>query len=279
MLAMDLVSKKFVKANIDDTLSKLIGKFKKYKASHAVIFDKDKYLGVISKKFFLTSRINPDEMKISNIIKKRSKSKVNIYVPELKPSTTLKEIARLMFTADVKILPVLDKKKFIGVVHALDVLKNISTSYKGVPVKTIYSTPVIVNYDEPIGLVIKLFNRMKFHRLPVVDKNENFIGMITLGDLVKKYHVWGYRGFMLPAGAQHTGFKLLGTGEKTSQINASISTIFSPAPLYNLAPKSSIAQAINLMVKADISSVVITDKRKVVGILTVRDVLKDYAAA
>ena len=282
VVAKDLITKDFIKADISETVSKLIGKFKRKKHTHAVVFDKNKYIGVISKDFLLKSRIDPSVMKLSNIVKRRSRSKTNLFVPELDPKTDLLEIVRLMYTGDVKILPVISKDKFLGVVKILDVLKIISPEYKGIPIETIYSKkPATVHVDTPIGEVIKLFNRLKFHRVPVVDDKKEFLGMLTFSDLVRDYYVWTKDTLRVPNEAQHQGYKRSGydMGEKVSQVNSPIRTMISYAPLYSVKPNATVAQAINVMVKGDVCSVVVVDIKKVVGILTARDVLKDYAKA
>ncbi len=279
-MAKDLLSKKFIQIDICEPVSKLIGKFKKSNQTTAVVFDKKKYLGIISHNFLLTSRINPSVIKLSNLIKKRSKSKVNLFSPKLSLDTNLKKIAKLMFSADVHMLPVIEKNSLLGVVKLVDVLKNINKEYKAIPIKTLYSkTPVTVQIDTPIGLIIKIFNRYKFHRVPVTDKNGEFFGMLTISDLLKNYYIWAQNTLRVPNEAQHQGFKRSGydLGEKISQVNVPIRTMISYAPLYSVKPSVSVNQAVNVMIKADISSVVIVDKKKVVGILTARDVLKDYA--
>jgi len=279
VVAKDLVSKDFIKAELSETVSKLIGKFKQKKGSHAVVFDKKKYVGVISKIFLLKSRIDPSKMKISNIVKRRSRAKTNFFVPVLSLDSGLKDIAKLMFSSDVKILPVFDKGKFLGVVNIVDVLKSIRKEYRGVPVESFYSrAPKTVFVNTPVGEVINLFNKLKFSRVPVVNKNKEFLGMLTLGDLVRNFHVWTRASLKLSSAAQHQGFKRSGydMGEKSSQVNAPIRTLVSYSPLYSIRPGSSMTEAINTMAKAGISSVVVVENRRVVGILTARDILKDY---
>lgn len=282
MIALDLLSKDFVKTDLDETVSKLIGKLKKKNKSHAVVFDGKKYIGIISKKAFLTSRIDPSSMKVSNILNRRSRSNTNLFVPELSPDTDLKEVARLMYTADVKLLSVFDKGRFLGVIEANDLLAAISTSYKGVPISLIYSRdPVTINIDDSVGKIIKIFNKEKVHRVAVIDKDNQFLGMLTLGDLIKKYYSSPVSALRMSNESKSSSFKNRGydLGEKIGRVDASIETMISAAPLFSVKPDFSIAQAINIMVKAGISSVVVVEDKKVVGMLTVRDVLNDYAKA
>ena len=114
MFAKDLMTTNFVSLDIKNTVSEYIGKISSIKKSFALVFDGKKYLGVVSKSWLLSSRIDPSKMKLSNIIKHRSKKKTSFSVPKLSLNHEFKEICRLMVTSDVKVLPVFDKEKVVG---------------------------------------------------------------------------------------------------------------------------------------------------------------------
>ena len=116
VVAKDVMSTEFVKVDVDETISRLLGRMKKERDTVALVFDKDVFKGVLSKKWLLSSRIDTSTMKVNNILKHRTRAKSSFFVPQIAQSTVLKEVCRLLATADVRALPVVEKKKVIGIV-------------------------------------------------------------------------------------------------------------------------------------------------------------------
>ena len=71
--ASDLMSKNFVSIDIESTAAELIGHLEKAKTTYALVFDGKEYLGLVTKKWLLTTRVDPDVMKLKNLIKKRKR--------------------------------------------------------------------------------------------------------------------------------------------------------------------------------------------------------------
>ena len=70
VIAKEVMRKKFVSIDVKDTVAKMLGKMQKAQEYYAVAYDGDKYKGIVGKRFLLTSRIRPDQMKVGNITKK-----------------------------------------------------------------------------------------------------------------------------------------------------------------------------------------------------------------
>ncbi|RLE46849.1 hypothetical protein DRJ22_00860 [Candidatus Woesearchaeota archaeon] len=279
----DILTKSFVKIDINDTVSKMIGKLKKAKKYYGLAFDKGKYLGFVGKRFLLTNRINPSVMKVKNILKKRSKSKTPFFVPVLKPETSLQEACRLIASADVRALPVMDKsKKIIGVLDAVDIAKAIKDEYKGIPCVELASMKLVkVKYDERMDRVFNLMNRKNIDHIPVVDEKNRIIGLIAMGDIMEEYHVWEkFVAQKIPKSVTHGSGKqtCYEHGEKISILSVPVENILIKN-VCTINPDKDIKTALQKMIKSDKSSVILVEDKEPVGILTLRDVFLDYSKA
>ena len=278
--AKDLMRTDYVSVDLKDTISQLLGKLKMGKAHSALVFDGKKYKGIIAKRFLLTSRIHPEKMKVANVILKRSKAKSSFFVPTLKPDTNLKEICRLMAAADTHILPVLQKDKVIGVVSSHDVAGAIAENYKKLACQELASmAPVTATPDDEIMKVIQKLVRSGIDHLPIVDEQGRLMGMVTMSDLVEKPQLWDMRAQHIPQAASHQQGKRTGYahGEKTSMMNLPIRNCMTTKSMCCTSPDTKIPEAVRMMDENNVSNIVLVKNSKPVGILTIKDLLVDYA--
>lgn len=282
--AHEIMRTDFILADINDTVSELIGQMERHGQREAVVFDGGTYKGLASKKWLLSSRIDPAHMKLRNLMTHRSKSKTPFFVPTLSPETELQEIARLLATADVHALPVIitqsKKEKVVGVVHALDVLKELRDHYTKIKVSEIASMVLVtVNEDDELGKVIQVMHTQGIGHVVVIDNHDQLIGIVGLTDLLTDVQVLPRTKMHLPRAAshqkgKHTGF---GTGEKTDILKLPVHNILTHVPnCCTIAPDTSVAVAIDEMSKQAVGSAVLTKKNTPVGIITMKDILQDY---
>jgi CBS domain-containing protein len=241
----------------------------------------------VAKKWLLTSRIDPHRMKLRNLLTHRSKSKTQFFVPKLAPETELKEIARLMATADVHALPVIvaenKKEKVVGVVHSLDVIAELRSAYNRVRADQLASKNVVtVTEDDELGKAINLMNKQNIGRVVVVDKAGKLVGIVSLTDILMDAQAFPRANVRLPKAAshqkgKHTGF---GTGEKTSLLNLPVHNVITHVPnCCTAALTDSVARVIDDMTGNKVTSVVLVTKDTPVGIITAKDILEDYSKA
>jgi CBS domain-containing protein len=285
------MSKDFVSIDIEATAAELIGHLEKARTTYALVFDGKKYLGLVTKKWLLTTRVDIDVMKLKNLIKKRNKSKTPFYVPKLSAGTSLKEIVRLLATSDVRALPVVEHmageknnkfEKTIGVVDSMAVLDAIKQEYSKVPASKLAHSDVISAYeDTEIGKVIKMMSARHISHMPILNKEEKLVGVVSIIDLLEKLLVWGRcRGRHIAKSGSQSQWKVTGagTGEITSILLAPISNIVSAvASVSCCSPNTPTSEVIKHMVKNNRASMILVDKsNKPVGILTVKDILEDF---
>ena len=278
--AQDLLKTNYVSVDINDTIASLLGKFTKAKQHFALVFDKNEYMGVVERRFLLTSRINVSEMKVKNVVKKRSKSKTPFYVPELSLLDDAKKICKLMNAADTHALPVLEKGKVVGVVRAWDLVQALASEYKKVTCEQLACLELVtVKENDSISTVINRISKHGIDHIPVVDASGKTVGMIALSDLLENPRIWGAEGQHVPKGASRQPGKRSGYqhGEKTSNMDLPIKNIMSKVNVCCTAPSASIRSAVKLMADGGVCSIILMRNSKAVGILTMKDILADYS--
>ena len=278
--AKELMRKDYVSIDVKDTISHMLGRMKKAKVHSAVVFDGKKYKGIAAKRFLLTSRIQPDKMKVGNITKKRSKSKITFFVPTLKLGTDIKEICRLMAAADTHMLPVIDKNKVVGVVSAHELVKEISTAYRGLACDELASMKVeTASPDDQLMKIIQKMNRGGFDHVPLVDSQGKLTGMIAMADLIEKRQVWNLKAQHISRAASHQKGSRSGYdhGEKENLLNLPARNCMTYKTTCCTAPNTKIPDAIKIMSRNNVCNIVLVKYDKPVGILTIKDILEDYA--
>lgn len=108
-------------------------------------------------------------------------------VVSVAPDTSIIEIARLMKDNNIGSLPVVKENKVIGIVTDRDiVLRDIAEGkdIKKVTAKDVMTTGVTTATPEmDIHEAAKIMSEKQVRRLPVVEKNNQIIGMLALGDI------------------------------------------------------------------------------------------------
>lgn len=282
--AKSLLTHDFIVADVKDTVASLIGKMDRKKQSYAVVFDGKKYRGMASKKWLLSSRIDPSKMKIKNLISHRAKAKTQFFVPKLSPKTELDEICRLLCNADARALPVIvkqnAKENVIGVVRAVEVLKALRPHYKGVKAKELASTDLITaNQKERVDAIIHKMSWEGIDRVIVINDAGKLIGIVTLVDLITDFHVFPRKSLRVPQAASHSEWRVRGfdVGEKHKLLKQPVHNIITHVPnCCTATPNTPVTSVIDDMLKHDVTSVVVVSREKPVGIITVKDILWDF---
>ena len=115
-------------------------------------------------------------------------------VTYLTPESTVKDCAKLMCNNHIGCIPVCDaSKKIVGLVTDRDVILRTIACDKDVsntPISDIMTCKVCCcGPDEEINEAEKKMSDEQIRRLPVVDENNQIIGIITLGDLCANQNV------------------------------------------------------------------------------------------
>lgn len=117
------------------------------------------------------------------------------------PEMTIEDAIKAMVNNRITGMPVVDENRhLVGIVSEYDVIKSIEAVEKDKPLdlmKTIdYSAKAsIVQEDTPLPVILRQFVERKVRRLPVVNKNQQLVGIITRRDIMR---VLFYRSKSLP---------------------------------------------------------------------------------
>ncbi|MEK6961467.1 MAG: CBS domain-containing protein [Nanoarchaeota archaeon] len=260
MAVKDLVSSHYVSVDVEDTVSHLLGKLRVLDEISALVFSGGKLVGMVDKRKFLKSRLDAKIMKVKRIVTK---------VPTLSPEDSEAEAARLLDTSDMHSLPVLDDGSVLGVVHARDILKTLKTSFQKYRLSDVTTTKLFtLDEDEWISKAINSFREKNFDHVPVLDKKRNLIGIVATTDLLEKY-------FAHPPG------RMGGMGRRGAASNPAKEYDFSRLPIKNemsllvhtMSGSDPLSRAIDTMCAEHLSSVIVVEGNKPVGIVTVKDLL------
>lgn len=262
MIAKDLMKTSFIKVDKEDTISKLIGKFRLSHKTEAVVLDKKKFIGIVSKKKMLKSRVNVSEAKVRHLVWK---------VAVLNGEEGIAKAAKLMVASDVHMLPVVKKGIVEGVVYAIDVAKQLDPALKEKRISDVVRKHITAfDRTTEIGKVINIMRLKNIHRAPIVSSRRKLVGIVSIIDLLLKYSIFP---------AKRPGGKNIREAKSSTEKERDLVCL----PIINEASmdvvtarkEDRIKTAIMLMEKNKISDVVIVDDyHEPVAIITVRDILK-----
>ena len=106
-------------------------------------------------------------------------------VVTVRPNDTVIKAQILLKKANIKRLPVLEKKSLVGIVSYWD-LKRMLLPSETLKVENVMTkNPVTVPWDYTIGETAEILLKRHISCVPVVDSNGHVIGIITKGDLFR----------------------------------------------------------------------------------------------
>ncbi|MBD3354451.1 CBS domain-containing protein [Candidatus Woesearchaeota archaeon] len=261
-----LIKKRYIAVDISDSISALIGKLKQNNAKTALVLDKNKFEGIADTHRLIRTKINPTEVRVKKIIK---------HIPTLNGGESLKETIRLMYTGETRILPVIKDKKVIGIVHSKDIIQELAkTKHADKKIKEIMTLePITIKQDSSVGEAISIMKEKHISRIPVVDEQNNLINIAALTDFMYKFTLRQQskterKGRESPA-KRTKSFK----AQKTDLNKFPVKNIATPI-LVTASPEDTLERVIEKMERFDISSIVVKEDKKAVGIITTRDFLR-----
>ncbi|HEX6158700.1 MAG TPA: CBS domain-containing protein [Thermoanaerobaculia bacterium] len=100
---------------------------------------------------------------------------------------SIREVARIMKDQDTGVVPVVDGKKIIGLITDRDIVvrgiaegKDIANaSVSEVMTKSVRS----VQEDAAINDVLQMMSNAEIRRVPVVNRNDEIVGIVSIGDI------------------------------------------------------------------------------------------------
>jgi len=247
--------KDFSTVNESDSVSKCLELFKREMPPVlAVLDDKGKYVGVISRRWIIRSRLDPATTKVKSLMRS---------APRVSLDFSLGKAARLMIESGVRQLPVFEKNKLVGFVTDEDIIHGAVTQEWGnVAVETIMTkAPQVIDAGRSVGAVLTVFREQGVSHVPVMDEGK-LVGIVSIHDVIAK--------IFQPRQRQTLGEIV---GEKVPVLSIPVKGIMA-RPVITVQPETSLKEAERTMHKHDISCLVVLSKERVAGIVTKLDFLE-----
>lgn len=108
------------------------------------------------------------------------------------PEESLQHAAQIMLDLDVGALPVCDGRQVVGMVTDRDIaVRGVAAGLapdQGCVSDVMTPEVECVSPDQDAEEVLRLMGEAQVRRLPVVDENDELIGIVSLGDLATRQH-------------------------------------------------------------------------------------------
>ena len=261
MLVKDVIVEDFISISPDDSVSKLISLIESDNIREIIITEKGKLKGVVYSKDISNKGItNPAKTKVSSLMK--------FPMPTVLSNQDINDAAELIFKTGLKSLPIIENEKMIGIVTLSDIIDIASKTkeFRQTIAETIMSSPEIIDSSTDIGKARLLMREKNVSRLPVVDKNQKLIGIVTIFDLLKAIKPRERMDFYSMS------------AEKEKMMGISASVIMNTSPL-TIDKKQTLTDITSLMKKNNTDGAIVVENNKPVGIVTSKDLLEVYVSS
>ena len=175
---------------------------------------------------------------------------MNEAVVTIQKKDSIEEAQRILIDKKVGYLPVLDKKKVVGVVSERDFVSLIAKELTDQKVKDYMRRDIILGTSGMrVKDVAKVMVRNGFRRIPIV-REKKLIGVVTTRDLVSAF---AYRS-------------------SPDFLEVRINKIMKKPII--ISPEANLSNAAETMIANDIGGLPVVKNEKIVGIITERDILE-----
>jgi len=177
----------------------------------------------------------------------------------------LKTIIEKMVLNNVGVLPVVFADGTLwGIITEHDLVRHLAEKIVGKRVEDVMSKNVIyIPSSATLGDALKIMIKYGVRRLPIVEEGGHVWGMITAKDVVKFF-------------GSHDVFRYTTTNRFEEVHEIPVKVVGTPV-YYTIEPKADIGKAATLMIEKNVSSLLVVENNKLVGIVTERDLLYGLA--
>ena len=253
--AKNIYSKGFSTVQDTDSLSRCLEAFKSgMPPVLAVLNEKGKYQGMITRRSILRTRQDPAATKVKTLMKT---------APPVTFDDSLSKLAKLMIQTGIRQLPIFEKNKLAGFVTDENIIHAaIMEDFGNTKVETIMTrAPQTIDANRSVGAALSLMREHEISHLPVMD-NGKLAGMLSIQDVIENIY-W-------PQKRQTTGDIV---GEKIHTLNIPAKGIMN-TPVIAAQTTTTLREAERTMHKHNISCLPVTTNDRLVGIITKLDFLE-----
>ena len=253
--AKDIFSKEFNSVKDNDTLSKCLESFKKNMPPVlAVLDEKGKYEGMITRRSILRSRLDPTVAKVRSL---------KVAAPQVGLDTSLGALAKLMIGSGVRQLPLVDNGKVLGFVTDENIIHAaVGDEWGRMAVEKVMTrAPHTLESNRSVGAVLGVMREYGISHVPIMEGGR-LVGMVSIEDILVNIY-W-------PQRRQTLGDIV---GEKIETLGLAVKGIMA-SPVITVNPKMNLCDAEQRMHDRDVSCLAVVDDERLVGIVTKLDFLE-----
>jgi CBS domain-containing protein/ribosome-associated translation inhibitor RaiA len=253
--AQDVMTEKVVFATEEEKLSEILAKLKKHDIHELPVVRKNKLVGMVSYDTLIKRRNLPLSTKVEHVM---------TTPPKLSMDVPLMQVAEMLMSSGFRALPITSKgNKLAGMVSRNDLLAGIKNDKRlsELQIDSIMThTPQCILETENIKKARTMMMQLSMRTLPVVDTKERLVGVVGVKDIAS---IW------TPKTKESRGEL---SGEKIS-LDVEVRSIMNTEPI-SIGKDGKVKDVIALMQTHDISSILITEKKKPLGIITPLDLIE-----
>jgi len=254
----DFLEKDYERIEKDVPVSVLIGRLKKKDIQEAVVLDGKKAVGVISSDIL---------MKRGNLAMNAKVEHLMVRAPVLGPDNDFIEACEVLFTSGLRLCPVEEDGKLIGVVTRRSIMKTVPRVDEIAPIKArevMSHNPIVVHEDDDIMKVKAIMNSHDIKAVPVVNDEGELIGVVGIKDIAT---------LLLREKNRATQGDAAGNREK---VHIPVKSIMHIHPIF-VGPGETLGEIAKLMIDNKIGGIIITEGKKPAGIVHQADIIETGA--
>ncbi len=260
MKARDVMSRILVTVEPDEDVSSAIGKMQKHDINEVPVVSEDGCIvGLVNYETLLKRRSIPMTTKVENIM---------AFPPRVDEDASVMDIAETMLSSGYRAVPVTDKERAIGIVSRTDLVNIIPglRILRDIEINEIMTgSPHHICEKDTINQARSIMYRLDVRALPVTNGDENVVGVIGLKDLGKA----SFRKRERTTRGDASGEQI------TAKIK--IGSVMRTPPI-TIGETQKIVDAVSLMNDNRISTIIVTEKDRPVGIVTQYDLIELIAS-
>jgi len=248
-----------VTAGPEAVASEILGLMRQHDVHEVPIVSKGELLGVVTLRAIAKRGGAPSNTKASTLIEN---------LPRLDPDQIITEAASLLIATGVRGAPVVEKKKLAGMLTRTDLVRAFlqEATLPAQEARSVMTpNPQTVREDETIGEARHAMASLNERSVPVVDARGRLSGVIGLKDLRELFA----RNTIRSAPGDLRGSR--------DEVHVEVKGIMRYPPVA-VAPEATLREAAELMLRNRISSVIVVESDRPVGILTKLDLVELLAS-
>ncbi len=246
MKVKDVMTTEPVTIDFDASVSDAINLIKKHSVHELVVLRNKKLAGMVSPKSLVGRAVKPNE-RVSNLM---------FVSPVLDTNDDVNDIIETFVLSGCRDIPVVEGGRLVGVVSEMDIVNSV----KGDGLAKDVMRPIkhMLKLGDHAAVAREEIIKHKINRLPVTGKDGKLNGIISTVDLLD---------LVVPARGQRRGDA---SGQKLSDVK--IDSLVENR-VFTVKPEDSISKVLGIIKDRRVSSVVVVEDGKPVGMITPKDLL------